>query len=529
MEMLTWCTAELQHYDIEMVVKRFLTRIQGRLRDWYMSLGEYRQMQLLQSPSPEALLHTIYAEFIGNPIEHTVRAREEFLKMKCCSFRMKDLETHYNNMSKRFYCLNGIDDTNLKHVFLNSFLPSLANEVYRTLETKNITITQTTLGELYQMKISSLQKLCNQKKFLAEFERTGKRLGSVCDDKHLQIKCKDNSSCECSRKKKSHFKKSHCSSKKAFGRRNLRKKKWKFITKDAPPIDKGHFTKDCKNRKNSQALIQALNQNEPVDISNLESPNPTISWSSQLHGRHPAKTVHSHSTPISMLKKNPPPWSETQTLAVRAIKKLADVMPPLKIPATTDKRILQTDASDEYWGAVLLVLDEHNVRRICGYKSGTFKPSEQHYHSTFKEILAVKRRIEKFQFHLIGHHFQIEMDMSSFPKMLQFKRKMLQEAQLLSWSNWFSQWQFTVKHIKDTENILPDFLSRPKSNKYGGPSSVLQHKVHPMVLSADKASSSSQNNTANQNNPPAAHEALPPEILDCIADATLTQRALPNY
>ncbi|KAJ9547120.1 hypothetical protein OSB04_019663 [Centaurea solstitialis] len=109
-----------------------------------------------------------------------------------------------------------------------------------------------------------------------------------------------------------------------------------------------------------------------------------------------------------MLEKNPPPWSETQTLAVRAIKQLADVMPPLKIPATTEKRILQTDASDEYWGAVLLVQDEHNVRRIC----------EQHYHSTFKEILAVKRGIEKFQFHLIDHHFQIEMDMSSFPKML---------------------------------------------------------------------------------------------------------------
>ncbi|KAJ9550757.1 hypothetical protein OSB04_014802 [Centaurea solstitialis] len=1034
MEMLTWCTAELQHYDIEMVVKRFLTRIQGRLRDWYMSLGEYRQMQLLQSPSPEALLHTIYAEFIGNPIEHTVRAREEFLKMKCCSFRLKDLETHYNNMSKRFYCLNGIDDTNLKQVFLNSFPPSLANEVYRTLETKNITVTQTTLGELYQMIISSLQKLCNQKKFLAEFERTGKRLGSVCDDKHLQIKCKDNSSCECSRKKKSHFRKSRSSSKKVFSRRNLRKKKWKFIRKKSHKgrttdrcficNKKGHFAKDCKNRKKSQALLQALNQIEPVDISDLESlyslddepsdealctiiysepssdeesdtsmsddysesevfmtnsfptqsevfmtkplhfpyaiqprslastpsvlpllrpqptplakvhlltstfakPIPVIAFfdtgssvsildpdilpsdywkphhqhflaangdtfvidkisipiyvrlfpkcvikhrflGSSSHGKdllvgfdilhtlpnirfakeglryksflnpwssvpklymatsvntevikqqiiqtscasshtefltknknplwlnpsffvslpfkqnedvNPTKASHpgmnpehyqlaikectelveqsiiepttspwaceafyvnkrseqvrgklrlvinyqplnhfladdkfplpqkrslfqslanakilskfdlkagfwqlgiqpedrpktafcipdhhyqwkvmpfelknapsafqkamvkvfepilnntlvyiddillfspdeeSHVALLSkfhsiiqeygimlsekkmeigvtsinflgmkisdgkyqpqphiaqelhkfpdelttpkeiqqflglvnymadflpklsthivhlfpMLKKNPPPWSETQTLTVRAIKQLADVMPPLKIPATTDKRILQTDASDEYWGAVLLVQDEHNVRRICGYKSGTFKPSEHHYHSTFKEILAVKRGIEKFQFHLIGHHFQIEMDMSSFPKMLQFKRKMLPEAQLLRWSNWFSQWQFTVKHIKGTENILADFLSRPKSYKYGGPSSVLQHKILPMVLSTDKASSSSQNNPANPNNPPAAHEALPPEILEGIADATLKHRALPNY
>ncbi|KAJ9567785.1 hypothetical protein OSB04_003751 [Centaurea solstitialis] len=90
------------------------------------------------------------------------------------------------------------------------------------------------------------------------------------------------------------------------------------------------------------------------------------------------------------------------------------------------------------------------------------------FSSTFKEILAVKRGIENFQFHLIGHHFQIEMDMSSFPKMLQFKRKMPPEAQPLRWSNWFSRWQFTMKHIKDTQNVLADFLSRPKPYKYGG-------------------------------------------------------------
>ena len=50
---------------------------------------------------------------------------------------------------------------------------------------------------------------------------------------------------------------------------------------------------------------------------------------------------------------------------------------------------------------------------------------------TFKEILAVKHGIENFQIHLLGHNFLVEMDMSSFPKMLQFKRKMLPRPQLL--------------------------------------------------------------------------------------------------
>nr|GFD26798.1 putative zinc finger, CCHC-type [Tanacetum cinerariifolium] len=117
--MLTWCTAELQYYTIDVVIKRFLTRLQGRLRDC--------------------------------PWEHTAHAREEFLKMKCCSFQKKDLEKQYDRMSQRFYCLNGVDDVNLKQVFLNSFPESLRNEAYRALEAKNVTIAQTTLGELYQL------------------------------------------------------------------------------------------------------------------------------------------------------------------------------------------------------------------------------------------------------------------------------------------------------------------------------------------------------------------------------------------
>ena len=137
-----------------------------------------------------------------------------------------------------------------------------------------------------------------------------------------------------------------------------------------------------------------------------------------------------------LLKKSPPDWNSTHTEAVQQLKRLSEKLPPLQIPGP-DKRILQTDASDEYWAAALFE-EIDGKRNIYDYKSGTFKPSELHYHSTFKEILAVKHRIEKFQFHLLGHNFLVEMEMSSFPKMLQFKRKMLPRPQLLRWSNWFS-------------------------------------------------------------------------------------------
>ncbi|PWA40491.1 zinc finger, CCHC-type [Artemisia annua] len=91
-EMLTWCTVKMQYYSIDTVIKRFVTRLQGRLRDWYQSLGEYRQLQLQQSNSPEEFIGIIYSEFIGSPFEHTICARDEFLKMKCCSFQKKEVE-----------------------------------------------------------------------------------------------------------------------------------------------------------------------------------------------------------------------------------------------------------------------------------------------------------------------------------------------------------------------------------------------------------------------------------------------------
>ena len=126
----------------------------------------------------------------------------------------------------------------------------------------------------------------------------------------------------------------------------------------------------------------------------------------------------------AQLRKDASPWTQDCTKAVKELKRISKTLPALKIPAQ-GKRILQTDASDCYRGAVLLKEDEKGRRHICGYKSGVFKVSEKHYHSTDKEILAVKHGIEKFEFHLVGQHFLIEMDMSSFPKMIQFKQKVL--------------------------------------------------------------------------------------------------------
>jgi len=69
----------------------------------------------------------------------------------------------------------------------------------------------------------------------------------------------------------------------------------------------------------------------------------------------------------SMLKKNPPPWGKSQTKTVVELKETMPTHSPLKIPSTR-KRILQNDASDEYW-AIMLFEETDGKRHLCAYKS----------------------------------------------------------------------------------------------------------------------------------------------------------------
>ena len=182
---------------------------------------------------------------------------------------------------------------------------------------------------------------------------------------------------------------------------------------------------------------------------------------------------------------------------MKKLKQLCEDPPPLKIPSS-GKRILQTNASDEFWGAVLLEQND-GVNSYYGHASGKFSDAEKHYHTVYKEILAVKYGIKKFEFHLVGHNFLVQLDNSSFPKILEFKNKELPEPQLLRLKDWFSKYQFEVKHIKGTSNVVPDFLSRPKNPIQP---ILISSKAIPLIYMFTPGSSSSSSKPPNYSFPP---------------------------
>ena len=122
--------------------------------------------------------------------------------------------------------------------------------------------------------------------------------------------------------------------------------------------------------------------------------------------------------------------------------------PPLKI-LEEDKRILQTNANGQYWGAILIEEIE-GQKFYCGYAIGQFEPIELHYHTIYKETLAVKYAFQNFDFHLTGYQFEMYLDNSSFRKLLEFKNKVPPNPKILRINEWFSRYDFFVKHIKGT-------------------------------------------------------------------------------
>ena len=91
----------------------------------------------------------------------------------------------------------------------------------------------------------------------------------------------------------------------------------------------------------------------------LKFPNTNLTKIQQFLGivnyvRDFIPRVAIHTSQLSrMLKKQYPPWGPTQIEAVKQLKVIAQSPPPLRIPPT-GQRILQTDASDDYWSAILL-------------------------------------------------------------------------------------------------------------------------------------------------------------------------------
>ncbi|KAH9658157.1 hypothetical protein KPL70_023380 [Citrus sinensis] len=444
------------------ILREFATRFTGALRDWFDSLGNYRQLQFVQLPEVSSALAVIHDQFLGDPSAVFEAARRDYLNMKCCSLSAKDLDFHYKRMSLLFYKLNGFNEPTLKHVFLASLPDELQPDIQRHLTASNLS-----LGKIFQLAKTYLDKLCEQKQFFKELLKDKEPFRSACKKPYLQIKCKKKKDCDCSPKKKKYFKKfrnPEFSSrprrsrkpyiffrKKSSSSRDFKRRKSSryfsptkdelefYFSEQDEPNDETVFalqnSSDDSDSDQSQLIFhqQLLSLDTTIPIpsiklqilpSKFQRPIPAIDlidtgaqrsmlnphllppeyWTDyEEHfkavngklfttslitkkpiGKHIAQELlhfpdqqlfkkqvqqflgiinyirdfiphvdHYTHHLSALLKKKPPEWNADNTNAVTTLKQIAQNPPPLKL-ITDGKRILQTDASDDSWGAILL-------------------------------------------------------------------------------------------------------------------------------------------------------------------------------
>ncbi|KAH9716800.1 hypothetical protein KPL71_021582 [Citrus sinensis] len=113
-------------------------------------------------------LVVLHDQFLGDPSAVFEAARRDYLNMKCCSLNAKDLDFHYKRMSLLFYKLNGFNEPTLEHVFLASLLEELQPDIQRQLTASNLALDNISLGKIFQLAKTCLDKLCEQKQFFKE-------------------------------------------------------------------------------------------------------------------------------------------------------------------------------------------------------------------------------------------------------------------------------------------------------------------------------------------------------------------------
>ena len=149
-------------------------------------------------------------------------------------------------------------------------------------------------------------------------------------------------------------------------------------------------------------------------------------------------------------------WQAPQELAFVALRNYVANAPILRLPEYSKQFILQTDASAQGVGAILLQECE-GLRHPIAFASRKLLPREQNYATIERECLAIVWGTLKFQKFLYGQHYLLEVDHEPLKYL---SRSSYQNGRLMRWALALQPYRFTVKYIKGSQNVGADFLSR---------------------------------------------------------------------
>lgn len=149
-------------------------------------------------------------------------------------------------------------------------------------------------------------------------------------------------------------------------------------------------------------------------------------------------------------------WGEEESRAFQILKDAITHPPVLCVPDFQRTFILQTDASSRAIGASLLQ-EIDGVRMPVAFYSKRLTESESKYSTPEHECLAAILAMEHFAPFLEHRQFELETDNQALSWLLSHPR---QRGRLARWVLRISSFNYKAIHIRGTQNVIADTLSR---------------------------------------------------------------------
>ena len=152
-------------------------------------------------------------------------------------------------------------------------------------------------------------------------------------------------------------------------------------------------------------------------------------------------------------------WSNVCEESFENAKNVLVSYPVMLAPNFSKPFVLATDASNLGAGAVLLQEDDQGVEHPVCYYSKKFSPAQKNYSVIEKECLALILSLEHFEVYVpaFGPIVKVYTDHHPLKYLNSLKTK---NQRLTRWSLFLQSYNLDVRHVKGTNNVIADCLSR---------------------------------------------------------------------
>ena len=162
-------------------------------------------------------------------------------------------------------------------------------------------------------------------------------------------------------------------------------------------------------------------------------------------------------------KKSKFKWDEKCQEAFQKIKNMLVSAPVLRIPDFDKSFILYVDASQVGIGGVLM--QEHEgVEHPVGYYSRKLLPYQCSYSTIEKEALGLIMSLSHFDVYVKGSGQPVQVFTDHNPLVFLYKMKNTNQR-LMRWCLVLQDYDLEISHVRGSENVLADALSRAPSSR----------------------------------------------------------------